>query len=83
MDFHEYPKALYLGGDQDGDYRIVKDAEQEAAARDAGFRVIGEAGPAPADDAPTIESVRAKLDALGIDYDKRWGVSKLQALLPA
>lgn len=31
----------------------------------------------------TVESVRAKLDALGIEYDKRLGLSKLIALLPA
>ena len=30
----------------------------------------------------TVESVRAALDAAGIEYDKRLGLSKLVALLP-
>lgn len=30
----------------------------------------------------TIESVRRKLDAAGIEYDKRSGLSKLISLLP-
>ncbi len=28
--------------------------------------------------AETVESLRAKLDAAGIAYDKRWGLAKLQ-----
>lgn len=30
----------------------------------------------------TIESVRAALDAAAIEYDKRWGLERLKALLP-
>lgn len=30
----------------------------------------------------TVESLRAKLDAAGIAYDKRWGIDKLKAALP-
>lgn len=33
--------------------------------------------------AQTVEAVRAQLDALGIDYDRRWGLARLIALLPA
>ena len=40
-----------------------------------------EATEAP-ESAQTVESVRAQLDALGIDYDKRWGLARLTALLP-
>lgn len=44
--------------------------------------------PAAADEAtgegePTVEELRAKLDALGIKYHPNAGVKKLQALLPA
>lgn len=31
----------------------------------------------------TEESLKAQLDALGIDYDGRWGVAKLQEALDA
>lgn len=43
-----------------------------------------EADPAEADAAGhTVASVRAQLDAAGIAYDKRLGLAKLIALLPA
>jgi hypothetical protein len=29
-----------------------------------------------------VESLRARLDAAGIEYDKRWGLKRLQELLP-
>jgi hypothetical protein len=35
------------------------------------------------DGGETVESARAKLDALGVEYDKRWGLSRLVALIPA
>lgn len=47
----EYPKGLYLRGWEDLDaFVIVKDAEEEAAARAKGYRHINE--PAPVDAAP-------------------------------
>lgn len=87
MDFQEYPKALYLGDE----CRIVDDAAGEAVARAEGFRFCADAGQkeasaAAADEAPagpTVEAVRAQLDAAGIEYDGRMGLKKLQALLPA
>lgn len=30
----------------------------------------------------TVESLRAKLDSLGIEYDARWGLKRLAALMP-
>lgn len=87
MEFQEYPKALYLGDE----CRIVDDAAGEAMARAEGFRFCSdaeqqEASAAAADEAPakpTVESVRAQLDAAGVEYDGRMGLKKLQALLPA
>ncbi len=40
-------------------------------------------GPAYASNEHTIESVRAELDAAGIEYDKRLGLAKLIELLPS
>lgn len=40
------------------------------------------AEPEAAGTEPTIESVRAQLDALSIEYDRRWGLARLQSLLP-
>jgi hypothetical protein len=43
-----------------------------------------DADPSEADaEGHTVESVRAQLDAAGIAYDKRLGLAKLIALLPA
>lgn len=37
----EFPKSLYRGG-RDGDHIIVEDAEQEAAQRKEGFKMLSE-----------------------------------------
>lgn len=34
------------------------------------------------DGGETVESLRAKLDELGIEYDARWGFKRLAALIP-
>jgi hypothetical protein len=79
----EYPKALYLRGWDDLDAMVtVQDAAGEATARADGYRMLSEpsAEAAPPDDR---EALHAALDAAGVDYDKRWGVAKLRALLGA
>ena len=38
--------------------------------------------PAEPDSGPTVASVRAELDGLGIAYDKRFGLDRLLSLLP-
>lgn len=77
MDFQEFPKCLYRGDEP----LIVANEHEEAAARSGGFRFWSDAD-APAEAPETVESLRAKLDALGIKYDQRFGVAKLAALLP-
>lgn len=42
MEFQEYPKALYKGGDQRAEHVIVSDGKEEAAKRKAGFKMLGE-----------------------------------------
>lgn len=44
--FQEFPKSLYKGG-QEGEHRIVADAEEESAARGEGFVMLGEVEPQP------------------------------------
>lgn len=91
MEFQEYPKSLYMGGDCEAEHVIVGSGDEEDAKRACGFLTFAEkyeadqkeADPAEADGAGhTVESVRASLDAAGIAYDKRLGLAKLVALLP-
>jgi hypothetical protein len=44
MEFQEYPKALYKGGDVDAEHVIVNDKKEEAAKRKSGLAMLGEAG---------------------------------------
>jgi len=85
----EYPKWIYS---REG-ARIIQDAseypasgwyESPAFIPDAETAQEGAQEPAgDANDAPTVDGVRSQLEALGIDYDKRWGLARLTALLPA
>jgi len=66
----------------DGDvtaFAVANDQAEHKALSDLGYQPSLEAE----DGGETVESVRAKLDALGIEYDKRWGLSRLVALIPA
>lgn len=45
--FQEYPKGLFKDGDAQGDYRIVKNPEQETQARADGFLSVGESKEKP------------------------------------
>jgi len=42
MEFQEYPKALYKGGDATAEYVMVADKEEEAVKRKAGYKMLGE-----------------------------------------
>lgn len=68
----EFPKCLYQNGDAAAEFTIVADDAQEAAARDAGFAMVGEGADDPAD-------LLAEAEALGIKVDKRWGADRLAA----
>jgi hypothetical protein len=62
-----------------GGYAVANSGAEHKALSDAGYEpkfvAVSE------DD--EIAAARAKLDAAGIAYDKRLGLAKLQALLPA
>jgi len=60
-----------------GGYAVANTAAEHIALTGYGY------GPAfvVAEEVPTVESVRALLDAAGISYDGRMGLAKLQALL--
>lgn len=61
-------------------YALANDEAEHIALSDLGYEPKY-AGPAE-DDGETLETVRAKLDEAGIAYDKRWGLARLQGLLP-
>lgn len=60
-----------------GGYAVASDEPEHKALSDAGYL------PAYVAAVSEEDAVRAKLDAAGIAYDKRLGLAKLQALLPA
>lgn len=70
-----------------GGFAVANDEAEHKALSEMGYEpmyVEPEADPSESDGAGhTVESVRAQLDAAGIAYDKRLGLAKLIALLPA
>lgn len=60
MQFIEYPKALYMGGDPEAASVVVAGAASEARVRADGFRVVGEKTAKPAS-APTPAPTAAPL----------------------
>jgi hypothetical protein len=82
-----YP--LKMRNDAIGGYAAANDAAEHARLSEMGYepKFVApepEADPSEADgEGHTVASVRAALDAAGIAYDKRLGLAKLLALLPA
>lgn len=69
-------------------FALANDIDEHRALTALGYSpaLVEEADANPSEDdgqGHTVESVRAQLDAAGIAYDKRWGLAKLIALLPA
>ncbi len=68
-------------------FALANDEDEHKRLSDQGYEpkwVPTEADPMEDDGkGHTVESVRAQLDAAGIAYDRRWGLAKLQGLLPA
>lgn len=54
-------------------------AEKNAAPLSSAIPCVSQATEAGA--APTVESLRAVLEEKGFQYDKRWGLKKLQEVL--
>lgn len=75
----DYPINMQTDSDAPG-FALANNEEEHRALSAAGYMPAFEE---PADDAQTVEDVRAKLGALGIEYDKRFGLEKLLALIPA
>jgi hypothetical protein len=74
-----YPLSMLLPAPLVG-FACANDEAEHISLTEAGY------GPAfvkaESAEAPTLESVKAALDAAGIEYDKRLGLSKLIELLP-
>lgn len=77
-----YPLSMKLPAPAIG-FAVANDEAEHIALTDFGYEP-GFVSTEPESDAEghTVESVRAALDAAGIEYDKRLGLSKLVALLP-
>ena len=63
-------------------FAVANDEAEHKALTEQGYGP-GFVEPEPKDEGHTLESVRATLDAAGIEYDKRLGLAKLIELLPA
>lgn len=86
MEFIEYPKALYMAGQQ----MLVDDAEQEAAARADGYddwhadhdRTTG--ADSDVEEQPLDrDALKARATALGIDFARNISTEKLAELVAA
>ena len=72
-------------------YAVASSKAEMAALKAQGYASDGVEPALPPDADPdetdaaghTVESARAALDAAGVEYDKRLGLAKLVALLPA
>ena len=70
-----YPLNLTKPGDQPG-YALANDEAEHQALSDLGYEPKLEKAAEQ-----TKEEVMAALDAAGVEYDKRWGLERLKALL--
>lgn len=85
-----YPLNMKTPGEQPG-FAVANDEAEHQALTAYGYEpkyvapaVELEADPTETDgDGHTVKSVRAQLDAAGVAYDRRLGLTKLLALLPA
>jgi len=81
-----YPLNMTKPGEQVGFALACDEAEHKALTAEGyepGFQEPIEADSSESDGVHTVQSVRAQLDGLGIAYDKRLGLAKLLALIPA
>jgi len=80
-----YPKWVSRGYGM-GDILCTNEDDEKAVLKDAEDRKAEAAAAAKKDaeeaEARTVEAIRARLDELGIKYDKRLGLEKLKELLP-
>ncbi len=76
-----YPLNMKTAGDQPG-FAVANDEVEHAALSEMGYepKLVKEEA---SDTDLTKEQVMEKLDAAGIEYDKRWGLERLKSLLPA
>lgn len=81
MDFQEFPKSLYMSGDTAAETVVVFNSEQEDAKRSEGFLMASEKDD-EAEKGDELADLRQALTAAGIEFDKRWGIKRLQELLP-
>lgn len=84
MEFQEFPKALYLGDEYEGECVIVADAAEESERRAAGYHGFGEPWDDPRKDDPAERAALvAEAESLGIAVDGRWGDKRIATEIAA
>lgn len=76
-----YPLSMKTAEDQPG-FAVANDEAEHAALSELGYLPKLEAD-ANEDGKVDKTEVMAALDKAGVEYDKRWGLERLKALLPA
>lgn len=79
-----YPLSMKTAGDQPG-FAVASDEAEHAALSELGYlpKLEAKADPDANEDGKVDKTeVMAALDKAGVEYDKRWGLERLKALLP-
>lgn len=77
-----YPLNMKTAGDQPG-FAVANDEAEHATLSDLGYLPRLEVADKDGDGELSKAEIMAALDKAEIEYDKRWGLDRLKALLPA
>lgn len=72
-EFQEYPKGLYLNGEETAENVVVFNKEEEDAKREEGYKMLSDTKELSEKDILFNEAKE-----LGIDAKKTWGIDKLK-----
>lgn len=71
----DYP--LNMTHKEAGGYAVANDESEHELLSERGYE------PKLEKTGTELDQVRAQLDAVGVEYDRRWGLARLKALLPS
>ncbi len=72
-EFQEYPKGLYLNGEETSENVVVFNKDEEDAKREEGYKMLSDTKELSEKDILFNEAKE-----LGIDAKKTWGIDKLK-----